>query len=239
MTRAARGDGAPPCPAGTTPLRRRPRASERGAVIFVVILVLAVLTAIGVFAAHEAGLNQRVSGYSRQSTQNGYVADYAAMALAGELSGPRKQAYVDQLKSASEQCASLPNLADGGVNPPCYKVTAAEFQQRLQQDGLSDTYFDPDGGSFGVSNTPVAGDFVVEMTDPGPAGGKVPGTQQDDRARGFQNMQYTLTATGQVRPTSVTDSDAGVCNSTTEQESAQVSGTRSMRVYVTVPYVSQ
>ena len=237
MTPAARGHAPPTRPSR----RRRPRASERGAVIFVVILVLAVLTAIGVFAAHEAGLNQRVSGYSRQSTQNGYVADYAAMALAGELSGPRKQAYVDQLKSASEQCASLPNLADGGVNPPCYKVTAAEFQQRLQQDGLSDTYFDPDGGSFGVSNTPVVGDFVVEMTDPGPAGGKVPGTQQDDRARGFQNMQYTLTATGQVRPTSVAnaDPDAGVCNTPTEQESAQVSGTRSMRVYVTVPYVSQ
>lgn len=218
---------------------RASRASERGAVIFVVILVLTVLTAIGIFAAKSAGLNQRVAGYDRQSTQTGYVAEYGAMAMAGELAGGRKQAYVDQLKSASEQCSALKDMDGGGAGVPCYQVTGAEFQKRLEDDGLSEKFFDPDGGSFGTSHTPVAGDFRVEMTDPGPAGGKVPGTQQDDRARGFQNMQYTLTSIGQVRPTSVSDPDAGVCNTPEEQQSAQVSGTRSMRVYVTVPYVSQ
>lgn len=222
-----------------TPGRLASRASERGAVIFVVLLVLTVLTAIGVFAARMAGLNQRVAGYDRQSTQTGYVAEYGATALASELAGPRKQAYTDQMKAASDTCAALQNLPNAGAGYPCYQVRAGEFEKRLEEDGLTGVhYFDPSGSSFNAAGQSVSGDFRVEMTDPGPAPGTVPGTESGGLTRGFSNMQFTLTTIGQVRPSSAAG-DGGTCTDPSEQESAQVSGTRSARVYITVPYVSQ
>jgi len=218
---------------------RRTRGSERGAVIFVVLLVLAVLTAIGVFAAHAAGLNQRVSGYSRQATQTEFVAEYGATAVVNELSSRTGQSLMDQLKSGADTCSALAGLPDAGAGYPCYQRNAAEVARQLQNQGLTNMYFDPDGGSLGASNASVVGDFRVEMTDPGPAPGKVAATELGDRATNFKNRQITITAYGQVRPASTSDPDGGVCSTPEEQAAAQMAATRAARVYVTVRNVPE
>ena len=79
---------------GRTAKDGRDRASERGAAIFIVVAVLTLLSAIGIFAARAATLAEQASGYDRQNTQNHYVSEYALMAAATELGGPRAGRYV-------------------------------------------------------------------------------------------------------------------------------------------------
>lgn len=66
------------------------RGQERGTVIFVVLMVLTVLSAIGIFASRSAGLNQRTAGYSRQVTEAQYIADFGVNAMRYELTTSRK-----------------------------------------------------------------------------------------------------------------------------------------------------
>src|SRR4051794_8708571 len=54
------------------------RSSERGAALFVVVLVVTLLTAIGVFAMHATSLAQLSAGYSRRAAAALYLAEMAA-----------------------------------------------------------------------------------------------------------------------------------------------------------------
>ncbi|AKT39382.1 pilus assembly PilX family protein [Chondromyces crocatus] len=94
--------------------RVRARSRERGAAVFIVVLLVAMLTAIGVFAAHAASLSTISSGYARQSTQARYLTELALQATIAQLDnadiGPsliqesrRKDAYVCDA-SAPERC---------------------------------------------------------------------------------------------------------------------------------------
>src|SRR5260221_5745693 len=51
------------------------RSGERGAALFIVVLVVTLLTAIGVFAVHATSLAQLASGYSRHEATAFYVAE--------------------------------------------------------------------------------------------------------------------------------------------------------------------
>ena len=62
------------------------RTSERGAAVFVVVMVLSMLTAIGVFAIRAAAMANASSGYDRQNTQNHYVSEYGLYSAVTELS---------------------------------------------------------------------------------------------------------------------------------------------------------
>lgn len=53
----------------------RSRSRERGAAVFIVVLLIAMLTAIGFFAAQAASLSTISSGHARQSTQARYLAE--------------------------------------------------------------------------------------------------------------------------------------------------------------------
>ena len=53
------------------------RRSEDGAALFVVVLVVTLLTAIGAFAMHATSLAQLSSGYSRRAAAALYLAEMA------------------------------------------------------------------------------------------------------------------------------------------------------------------
>lgn len=213
------------------PHRRLARGNQRGAAIFVVLMVLTILTAIGVFAARAAGLNQRLSGYARQQTQTGYVAEYGTLMAVDEITGPKGQAYVDQMKKGVDQCRAN-QFIDAGANPlPCYRVTKGEMQRNLNAEANGAEIVDPSGGSLGDFEHDLTADFNVEMTDlyKGPPAA---GSDQSGIVSGFGYMQMTLTGSGQVRPTAVGDPDAGVCGTDEEKASAQLSGTRTYRAVI-------
>ncbi len=64
---------------------RRSRRSERGASVFIVLLVITLLTAIGIFSARSASLVDQAAGYDRQLVQTQYVPELAGRAVGAEL----------------------------------------------------------------------------------------------------------------------------------------------------------
>lgn len=176
----------------------RRRRNERGAAIFVVISVVTVLTAVGMFAAHTAGLNQRMSGFARQASQSEYVADYGTMAAVNEMSSGAAPAYMQLVVSGSENCRANQYVEGGGAGMPCYRLTKRDIEKRMETESGATSLF----AATGLSSTgsELLADFVVEMTDPGPAGRPVAGMDQSGVGPRFRYMQLTFSGTGQVRP---------------------------------------
>ena len=58
---------------------------QRGAAVFMVVMVMTIAAAIGIFSMHSASLADLAVGYSRQSTQAALIAQYAARATANYL----------------------------------------------------------------------------------------------------------------------------------------------------------
>ena len=79
----------------------RLRGTERGAALFVVVMVITLLTAVGIFAARSTSLVDAATGYGRQAAQTLALADYGAKLVASELERP------------SEPCISV----DGPTRP--------------------------------------------------------------------------------------------------------------------------
>jgi len=186
--------------------RATSRAHQRGAAIFIVVMVMNLLTAIGVFAVRAAGMGTATAGYDRQNTQNHYVGEYGMLSVVSELSTTRRSAYVTQMSSSHDKCWATQNLADpsAGVFVPCYRLYAHEIQNLLP---TGRQLFDPSSADGGTLLTPgslgpasLDGDFVVEMTDPGPVGAPVAGTDVGGTGPRFRYLQVTLTSIGQVRP---------------------------------------
>jgi len=183
------------------------RASERGAAVFVVVMVLTMLTAIGVFAMRAASMANLSSGYDRQNTQNHYVGEFGLLTAVAELSTTKRSAYVQKMSQGVEKCTAtkgVTSLSTTGV--PCYHLYANDVSKAVASNFSGRPLFEPPSGTGSAlvpgSLGPVAldGDFVVEMTDPGPVGLPVAGTDVGGSAAKFRYLQVTLTSVGQVRP---------------------------------------
>jgi hypothetical protein len=209
------------------------RKNERGAAIFVVVLVLTMLTAIGVFAMRAASLAESASGFDRQNTQNHYVGEYGLYGVVTELSSPRRNIYYDKLRAGKEQCLATKGLTSTIGTLPCYPIQTGDVQAAVMATFNGRPLFEPATTSSGIV-TPgslgpagLDGDFRIEMSDPGPVGLPVAGTQQNG-ATGTQWRYYqvTLTSVGQVRPAGNT----GVCVTT----NAGVAGNETGRALVVI-----
>lgn len=212
---------------------RAMRGSERGAAIFVVLLVLTILTAIGVFAARAAGLNQRMSGYSRQSTQTGYITEYGMITVVDTLFGPNAGAYKQEISGSHDLCHAIEGIDIDAGALPCKRVSSSEIQKQLTSAGNNAVLFNSDSLTY-QPDAGIAPDFVVELTDmyrerP------IPGYDQGGTGPAMKFFQVTLTGTGQVRPVSpAQDPDGGICVTDEEKASAQLSGTRTYRAVVAI-----
>jgi hypothetical protein len=185
---------------------------------------IVVLTAIGIFAAHTAGLNQRMSGYARQGTQSAYVADLGTVAAVDELSSGAAPAYMQLVTSGAESCRANQYVTDT-PGLPCYRISKADIEKRMElEDGAASELLDPSGLSSELAA--LEADFVVELTDPGPAGRPVAGMEQSGIGPRFRYMQLTLSGTGMVRP----DSDSGP----SDDSIAKLSTVRANRAVVQV-----
>lgn len=186
------------------------RARERGASVFIVVLVLTMLTGIGLFAARSAMLATEASGYERQMTQTHYLTEYAVLSATSELSSTRREAYVKLMATQPDpNCTSVKRISDNNwvTNRTCYRFGYKDLENVLK--------LQPGNNSFLIAPTPpttpgslgqtlLDPDFVVEMTDLGPATPPVAGT--DLTSSGAANVQFvsvTLNATGQIRPYAV------------------------------------
>jgi hypothetical protein len=208
------------------------RAGERGAAIFIVVMVMTMLTAIGIFAIRAASLGSSTSGYDRQNTQNHYVGEYGMLSVVSELATTRRSAYVNQMSTAHDKCWATQNLADPSANVfvPCYRLYAREVQNVLPSGHALFDQSSADGGTLvqpgSLGPAALDGDFVVEMTDPGPVGAPMAGSDVGGTGPRFRYFQVTLTSLGQVRPSA----DPTICDT----NAATIAGNETGRAFVVI-----
>lgn len=173
------------------------RAGERGAAVFVVVMAITLLTAIGLFAAHSATLVDQAAGYTRLARQTQYLAEYGTLVAAAELGAGAADEYVAKLATGNDACSAN----QGAVGAPCYKLFSNELQARSVAGGgaklIETTAVDGTPGSFGKT-AQTFGEFAVQLTDPGPIGRPIAGTDVGGQD-GFGYIKVTATTTAQIR----------------------------------------
>jgi len=213
---------------------RAGRQQERGAAVFIVVMVVTLLTAVGVFAIRSASLVDVASGYNRQSLQTEYVADYGVLLTAHELSTQAASAYTNVAQSGSDDCLATHDVNTAVVGQPfCYAFQSEELGERFnadeglfdESDDLPGTLVDPVGADADdVDNLEAR--FVVEMTEAFQTG-NIRGA--DLTSNQLVPVQVTLTARGFVNPPRA---DAAVC-----EDAAAAGGIQEVRSHVVLPAV--
>ena len=184
------------------------RCDERGAALFVVMLVVMMLSGVGLFAARSATLSITASGYERQMTQTHYITEYSILAITSELSTNRKDAYV---RTMAEKPDSKCKASQGVTGATCYRFGYSDIEGQLSaQDAKAKLVVASDQktqtpGGLGLGS--LEPNFLVEMSDLAPANPPVYGN--DLTSAGAVNLTYmavTLTATGQIHSSIVNKS---------------------------------
>jgi Tfp pilus assembly protein PilX len=200
--------------------RARARREQRGAAVFLVVMVLTILAGIGVFSMRSAGLVDLATGYSRQSVQATFVAEYAARAAATYL-----EANSGLVSSTDTVEGCAPALQAIDPNAPC-----TVFKTRLLAESLAvtapTTFEDGVNGQLNLPSSPTSIDaeFVTEMTEPSIA--------SITASPGFPSglfRQVTFTSIARVFPTD--GSDTGVCSNAARSAVSQ----QTVRAHVIVP----
>lgn len=185
--------------------RRLSRKSQRGTTVLIVVMVTTLVMAIGVFAVRNASQIDRAVGYSRQSAQTLALADLGANAAIAEFGANKASLLVAQMENQPEPCVS-----NAGFAGTCYRLFKSDLEASIQKPLLASTVKGSETGSFG----PLAssfGDVFVEITDKGPTGRPVAGTDIGGVGTALKFAKVTLTTTGQIRPLAA-GGDDDVCN---------------------------
>lgn len=193
---------------------KRAKATERGAAVFIVVLAITLLTAVGMFAAHSATMVDQASGYARLARQTQHLSELGTVVAAAELGSGTAEPYVRQMAARTDECRSnAGRLTEGDVQPPCYKLFYSQLNARtmaLANESLIEPTDDTVAGSLGYTISGVSGvvgDFVVELTDPGPTGAPVAGTDLGGTGTSFRHLKVTATSIAQLRPPGVSCTD--------------------------------
>lgn len=143
-------------------LRIKKRREQRGATVFVVVLVLVMLTGIGLFAAQAASIATSTTGAARVGTQSRYFAEASMNAVMAKLSRDLGSHVNFLAKQNSKAC--LGQAADP-FYPQC-----SQFGRGYIENELGVKLYQPfntltgDHGSLGrITDTDV--DMLVEMND--------------------------------------------------------------------------
>jgi len=114
--------------------RRLAHEDERGASLFIVLMVLMILTAIGTFAATNARFETQTAGFERQRTITHEVTNFGGFTAMQEL-GSKAGAYANQVKisgnvdpTKKETCGANAGLGTTAAPYPCYHLYIADVQ---------------------------------------------------------------------------------------------------------------
>jgi Tfp pilus assembly protein PilX len=194
--------------------RSRRRRRERGAAVFMVVMVLTIIAAIGVFSMRSASLVDLATGYGRQSVQTTFVSEYAARAAATYL---ERNPDLATATSYVQGCAVALRSID--PNAPCMV-----FKTSVLSDALTASADLTNLLSLPSDPTQIQTDFVTEMTEPSMANIRL--------SPGFtagQFKQVTFTSIARVFPTAGTTT--GVCSTAARGTVSQ----KTLRAHVIVP----
>jgi Tfp pilus assembly protein PilX len=140
----------------------RRRRNQRGMAVFLVVLVLTMVSAIGVFSMHSASLVDRATGFNRQNVQATAIVEFGVRGAATWL-GPHKEEVVES-KVRVPGCS--PRLLAASEFAPC---------STLKDTSLSDIFGEtaPSPLSDGLAGqlnspwdrAPIRAEVVTEMTE--------------------------------------------------------------------------
>jgi hypothetical protein len=212
--------------------RRLARKSERGTTVLVVVMVTTLVTAIGVLAVRNASLIDQAVGYSRQSSQTTALAELGTTATIAEFGANKASALVAQMDNAPEKCVANKD-PPAAANSPCYRLFKQDLEGSIlassSQPLLVSTVAGSETGSFGPTSSSF-GDIFVEITEKGPTGRPVAGTDIGGTGMSLKYAKVTLTTTGEVRPLAPAGGDDNTCN----EGVAAVASKKIMRARVVV-----
>jgi hypothetical protein len=193
--------------------------SQRGAAVFIVVMVLTLLTAVGIFAVRSASMADVAAGFDREGAQASLIAEYGISATSAYLGTGVASTIITTMASppvgytppfCESNGRTSPTAPPPSPNPPlppsCYRI---DDQNNLAPSFIAssnETLFAPANNppstiypnyptSTSSLNVNEATDakFIVEMTGGIPTG--IPPV-----GGGGPTFLMTLTAVAQVRP---------------------------------------
>jgi hypothetical protein len=190
---------------GNRPRRRSGREDERGATLFIVLTVIAILSAIGTYALTNSRYEVRTAGYLRQRSVADAIAGLGAQTATNEVSNA-PAGYMGRLRQTNvtgEICESNGGLGKGGLPgtlPPCLRIDLIDIEKRTGK-ALFDQYVAGSAGTPGTPGSlglsPMNAGFWVELTDPIEVERPIPG-EQIAGAKAPKFIDVTVTANGVV-----------------------------------------
>lgn len=217
---------------GTRALKRshpvkyqRLRSSERGSVLFIVLMGMLLLTSLGTWVVYAGGIASSTSGYQRAASQTLYLSELAVLTGTAYMAQPGKARDDNEIMKKSradgspDSCQSIPNQTNADK---CKSYGLPQFNDLIVASGNASGYSLLDltaGGSFSPYATTQQGDFTIEFSDH-----KGTYVQGNDTAKKDLYQSTTITAYARLRPYS-----ANVC---TGAEGANSAATEvGMRAY--------
>lgn len=217
-------------PRGPAIGRRLPRSSERGAALLVVVLVVTLLSAVGLFAMHSASLVNSSSGFNRQASQTMFLAEFAARSAAAAIT-LTPSSLVNELDAQLKTGGVIPNCK--GTAPMLGTVPCVVYDNAYIFDHLTDNTINAQNrlvGEAGIAGaldpqlgaTHVRADFHVEVFSLGPSGSWTAGNPINDNSH-----RVTIQAEARVRPVGSNET-ANACS----PESAPATAVQMLRAHL-------
>jgi hypothetical protein len=181
------------------------RKRERGAALFVVVMVITLLTAVGIFAARSTSLVDAATGYGSQAAQTLALADHGAKLVASEMGQGRAPRVFQLMDLRNQYC---PSYGTSLATPqPCYVFDYSQLELRVvQNSGFNVIDFQTaNPGSLGTPmadpNVPsgIDGVLLVELYDPFEIS-----NIKGESASKPSGREVTINSIAQVRPFSAT-----------------------------------
>jgi hypothetical protein len=197
------------------PKKLRSRRKERGAAVFVVAMVLTLLTGLGIWATRSASLVDVAAGNARQALQAQYVADLGVETTTALLATGLGDTYVTEGQKGTNTCSQNSGLTGAF----CYAFFYPEIEGSLSNVTAGITLLSAASatnagqsslGPYLQGTSDVTGEFVVEMTDLGPAP-PCRGCEQDDVNSSVQQATVVFTSIATVHP-NIAAASATQCN---------------------------
>ncbi len=199
---------APPSPPSAAALleRARRRRQQRGAAVFVIVMVITLLSALGIWAARSATMVDVATGHSRQALQVQYVADMGLQATTAFMANGLANEFVRLGRLGAERCTQGLDPTVFMRTPFCYPFFSHDLSGAFPQSllvmgaGHGQNSLGHLGKNYlGSQVGNLRGDFVVEMTDIGPAP-PCRGCELDDVNTAVKQASVILTAIAAVHP---------------------------------------
>ncbi len=211
------------------------RHTERGAALFVVVMVVTLLTAVGLFAARSTSLVDAATGYARQSAQTIALADYGSRLVASELGEGRAMRIFQLMDTRNQYC---PTYA-GSTGQPCYAYDSSQLDARVYLNTTNTSHViesqknDRDGSlgpMFTAASNGVDGLLTVELFD----AFEISNIQGESAAKP-SGREVTINSIAQIRPFRNNTSDTAAWCSAANATLATAASLLSVRAQVIVP----